>query len=464
MWSVGEQIASGGFGRVFLVESETLDSHVAKFIPKAPGARRELLFPNELGNLRNVVPVVDSGEWDSFWILIMPKAKNSLAALLSHPKGPLTIRTARTVLVDIAEALVSMKDSVVHRDIKPSNILQMENDKWCLADFGISKYAEATTATDTRKFAWTEAYAAPEQWRGKTATYATDVYSFGVVAYQLFAGKRPFTGPERHDYRRQHTKELPEQIAELPPELRSLVDSCLRKAPEARPSPATILSRLTQSTKPQSVAVQRLQEASSRVGRKRSELARKESVIQSERERKEELQQAAQYSYDEIVNLLTQRIQDAAAECTADWASSEFTVSITLGNAVLVVGLMSKPDRVVTWDDSEREVAAYSAIFLGTPPDRNGHRGRAHSLWYLRQSDSDGFRWHELAFEVNALVREYGNGFTPFSLSPQNPKAERALSPGITTICVAESPSPIDQGNEQEFVESWLVRFAQAAT
>jgi serine/threonine protein kinase len=69
--------------------------------------------------------------------------------------------------------------------------------RWCLADFGISRYAEATTAPDTRKLAWTPAYAAPEQWRAEPASAATDVYALGVIAYELLAGIRPFRGTAR---------------------------------------------------------------------------------------------------------------------------------------------------------------------------------------------------------------------------------------------------------------------------
>ncbi len=461
-WSVGEELGSGGLGRVFLVESNGLVPHAAKFIPKDPGADRELLFPR-LADLKNVVPVVNRCQWDNFWIIVMPKAKKSLADLLSGTDGPLSTSDARSILVDIANALVSMKDRVVHRDIKPSNILLID-DSWCLADFGISKYAEATTAPDTRKHFLTPAYAAPEQWRGARATTATDVYSFGVVAYQLFVGTLPFTGPERHDYRQQHLKGSPKQIARLPAGLRSLVDSCLRKPPEARPAPATILSRLTESTRPQSPAAQRLQEASSRVARMRSEMARKESVIQSEQERKEEIQQAAQASYDKIVALLKQRIQDAAPECTANWIPSTFAMRITLGNAVLIVGPMTRTDTQVTLLDGLRwEILAFAEIVLHKPRDHNRNEGRSHSLWYMRQSDADGFRWYELAFECDLRFgrRAY---VTPFSLPPESEDVRLALSRGaVHPITEALSPAPIDQGNEFDFVERWIGHFADAS-
>ena len=34
------------------------------------------------------VPVVETGEWEAYWIIVMPKAEMSLADLLSEAGGP----------------------------------------------------------------------------------------------------------------------------------------------------------------------------------------------------------------------------------------------------------------------------------------------------------------------------------------------------------------------------------------
>ena len=39
---IGEQLRSGGFGRVHLARSEFGETVVIKFVPKAPGADREI--------------------------------------------------------------------------------------------------------------------------------------------------------------------------------------------------------------------------------------------------------------------------------------------------------------------------------------------------------------------------------------------------------------------------------------
>jgi hypothetical protein len=70
-WRIGPQLGAGGFGRVFVADGDDGTAAVAKFVPKAPGAERELLFV-QLDNVRNVLPVIDYGETDDDWVLVMP--------------------------------------------------------------------------------------------------------------------------------------------------------------------------------------------------------------------------------------------------------------------------------------------------------------------------------------------------------------------------------------------------------
>ena len=149
-WTLGPQIGKGGFGRVFEAVGEDASLAAAKFIPKEPGAERELLF-EDLTGVRNVVPIIDSGEWDVHWVLVMPRATTSLRAHLTE-RSRLSAAETVAILTDIVTALADLKSRVVHRDIKPENVLLLEG-QWCLADFGIARYAEASTAVDTHKWA-----------------------------------------------------------------------------------------------------------------------------------------------------------------------------------------------------------------------------------------------------------------------------------------------------------------------
>lgn len=177
----------------------------------------------------------------------MPLAQRSLQDQLA--RGPVAVEGAFAALRDVATALSDLAASdtpIVHRDLKPANVLLLA-DVWCLADFGISRYAEASTAPDTHKYSMSPPYAAPERWRAERATTAADVYAVGIMAHELFSGRRPFRGPALEDYRDQHLHEAPPALEGASPRLASLVEECLYKAPGARPSPANLVARLEQA-------------------------------------------------------------------------------------------------------------------------------------------------------------------------------------------------------------------------
>ena len=91
-WTFGSQIGGGGFGQVFVarLNLKVWVPPVAKLVPKAPGALRELLFA-DLDGVRNIVPVIDSGETDDHWVLVMPRAEMSLRQQLVAVGGKLDV-------------------------------------------------------------------------------------------------------------------------------------------------------------------------------------------------------------------------------------------------------------------------------------------------------------------------------------------------------------------------------------
>ena len=458
-WHIGDQLDSGGFGRVFLAWSEDRERAVVKIIPKDPGAERELLF-EDLNGVPNVVPVLDSGEWDTNWVLVMPKAEKSLRDYVESESDPLSVNNAVEVLIDIANALVAIEGRIVHRDLKPENILLL-NGHWCLADFGISRYAEATTAQDTRKYAMTPPYAAPEQWRWERATSATDVYATGVLAFELLAGQLPFQGPDHSDYRDQHLEMDPESIPNIPVKLQSIVSECLYKAPEARPRPQNFLVRLKNSLEPASSAGSRLQRANQRVVEQKAEATRKESVARSEGERRERLHQAADRSLEPVANMLHDQV--VANAPMSDPEFGPLVWKCTLNGAEFRMDLAKRaelPPEGARFS-SPFDIVAFARITLRVPQDFYGYEGRSHSLWYCDAQDEEAFRWYETAFMNHSL--SHGRAKTnPFALDPGE-EAFGALSNIMTAYQVAWPFDTFDQGGEQEFIERWIGWFADAA-
>src|SRR4051794_6619991 len=105
VWELGGRIGDeSGFGQVYEAMSAEGATAAVKLIPKKAGAQRELLFI-DLPNVRNVIPIIDDGEIDDRWVLVMPKAEKSLRKYLAENPGPLPVTDAVAILIDIAACL-----------------------------------------------------------------------------------------------------------------------------------------------------------------------------------------------------------------------------------------------------------------------------------------------------------------------------------------------------------------------
>jgi len=80
---------------------------------------------------------------------------------------------------------------IIHRDIKPENIFISTFGDFKLGDFGVARQAERTMSGLSKK--GTNAYMAPEIFRGDDYGASVDTYSLGLVMYRLLNKNRlPF--------------------------------------------------------------------------------------------------------------------------------------------------------------------------------------------------------------------------------------------------------------------------------
>jgi serine/threonine-protein kinase len=154
--------------------------------------------------------------------------------------GPLSPVAAALMTAQIADALAaSHADGVVHRDLKPANVLLMQHDGQMhpmLTDFGIARLADSPGLTRTQEFVGTPAYVAPESAEGRPQTSAVDIYGAGILLYELVTGHPPFSGGTALEVLHQHLSAEPRRPSTVPDPLWTVIERCLRKNPDERPS------------------------------------------------------------------------------------------------------------------------------------------------------------------------------------------------------------------------------------
>jgi serine/threonine protein kinase len=457
-WTMGVSIGAGGFGRVFEAKNAAGVEAVVKLVPKAPGAEREMLFV-KLDGARRVVPIIDSGEHEDFWALVMPRAKESLREHLDRAGGALSPTDATAILCEIAIALSDLDGRVVHRDLKPENVLLLDG-QWCLADFGISRYAEATTAPDTQKYAMTAPYAAPERWRAERATSATDVYALGVMAFEMLTGARPFLGPNFEDYREQHLHSDAPALKSGTSALRALVGEMLFKAAGARPSAANMLARLERSKQQQrSGGLAKLGEVHLQEVVRRSEGERLASEKRSMAEVRKDLFRAGSAMLKSVQEELIQAILEAAPSATQGRSGKRNGATINLGAAQLeLVPVFETPASPWEWEAPKFDVVVHSGIIVRIPRDRYEFEGRSHSLWYCDAFEVGRFEWVETAFMMMPLSSRTTT-MRPFMADPGMVSA-KALWNGMSEYQLAW---PIERLDSEGFIDRWANWLGDAA-
>jgi serine/threonine-protein kinase len=163
-------------------------------------------------------------------------------------------------MLRVAQACAFAHDhGVVHRDVKPANIMIGDYGEVLLLDWGVARVLgtcegrldPVTTwrsddehdRTIVGTVAGTPAYMPPEQAKGEIDLIgpASDVYSIGVVIYEFIVGRRPFRASSVRELLDKVAEEdivppsrRPDRRHEVPPDLESLINRCLKKDPEQR--------------------------------------------------------------------------------------------------------------------------------------------------------------------------------------------------------------------------------------
>lgn len=250
-------VATGGSSIVYRAHQPAFDRQVAVKILTQPvrGARDRQRFAKELaltGRLAdrhpNIVIPLDHGYTkDGRPFVTTPwYPQGSLASRLAV--SALTTQEALQVGVRLAGAVATAHAcGIVHRDIKPGNVLLSRHGEPVLADFGIAVSVAGTQSTA----ALTPAHAPPEIFENRPATSASDIWSLGSTIWTCLAGHPPFPwgGDESVALSilrvmRDPVPPLPRDVA--PESLAGVLQRCMAKNPDDRPSAEAVGRQLQQ--------------------------------------------------------------------------------------------------------------------------------------------------------------------------------------------------------------------------
>ncbi|MGZ5431164.1 MAG: protein kinase domain-containing protein, partial [Thermoanaerobaculia bacterium] len=243
-----EKAGVGGMSEVWKAEDETLKRTVAVKIILGPVASESTFRERFLREARlvaglehpNVLPVFDYGtatiDGEEVSYLVMPLVAGG--SLKGRVAGPVPPALAVTWLSAIASALDhAHAKGILHRDVKPGNVLMDSQGRPLLADFGLARSAEVSSGlTATGTVLGTPLYMAPEQATGKVLSGRADQYALAVIAFELLAGRVPFSAQSPLAVLHQHVAMPPPPLSSVLPGTAPAVDAVLTRGLSKEPA------------------------------------------------------------------------------------------------------------------------------------------------------------------------------------------------------------------------------------
>lgn len=242
------RLGSGGMGTVFLARTSSGRPVAIKLIHQQYAGDDEfrIRFRQEVAAARRVsgaftAAVVDAApDAEQPWMATTYIEGHTLAQYIAE-HGPLDGGELRRLAIGLAEALRDIhRAGVVHRDLKPSNVvLSPEGPR--VIDFGISRAVDQQTLTMTGRVIGTPPFMSPEQLQAPRGVGPrSDVFSLGTLLVYAATGHGPFDSDSPYMTAYQVVHEEPSLDA-VPVALRAVVEPCLDKEPEGRPSADELL-------------------------------------------------------------------------------------------------------------------------------------------------------------------------------------------------------------------------------
>ncbi|EGC39842.1 hypothetical protein DICPUDRAFT_91138 [Dictyostelium purpureum] len=188
-------------------------------------------------------------ENNSLWLVMDYLGGGSLADIMKYkyPDGIPEILSI-TILKSLLKGLEYLHSHQrIHRDLKSDNILIGEDGSIELADFGVSAMFEKNTFCSRKTIVGTPCWMAPEIISERGYNQGVDIWSFGITAIELIKGKPPGCDlPPSKVFMNLLFGNSPnlaeeEEKGSCSHLYKDMVDKCLQKDPNKRPSASKLL-------------------------------------------------------------------------------------------------------------------------------------------------------------------------------------------------------------------------------
>jgi serine/threonine protein kinase len=266
-YSLEEHLGSGAFADVYRAIDTKLQREVAMKILKPRMVVDEEVSARFIQEAQvganlfhpNIATVLDMGEVDGFYYLVMRYVDGQTLNRVIKEKGQLPWELIKRVIAQIGEALAyAHQKGFVHRDVKPHNII-LGKAGAVLTDFGLVRALQDSGMTTTGAILGTPHYIAPEIWDGGEASPASDQYALACVIYEMLTARILFDGKTPPAVMAKHLRKI--ELAEAWPNtaplyLQGHLQKALQKRPQERFGSISLFLEALLKPQPASAGVQ----------------------------------------------------------------------------------------------------------------------------------------------------------------------------------------------------------------
>ena len=183
------------------------------------------------------------------WMVMPLMDYGSIAGILKYryPKGLEDECLVASVLKEVLQGLSYFHDhNQIHRDVKAGNILLASDGTVHLGDFGVA--SKLRIGNNARTFAGSPCWMAPEVVEGGVYGYDSkaDIWSFGITALELVKGAPPLIEyPPMKVILLIRNSDPPHlgREEEFDSSFKEIVNSCLQRDPQKRPTAEVLLKK-----------------------------------------------------------------------------------------------------------------------------------------------------------------------------------------------------------------------------